>query len=200
MQPASRQFLAGLVLAAGGSARLGVPKQLLKWRGKSLIANAVEQSLAVCGAGVIVVTGADATSVVASLRDYPVEIVHNADWQTGAAGSLSAGIDTLRSKTVQALLVTLCDQPLVTAQDLARLAAAWERRPHIPAAARYSNIIGVPAIFPASCFASLAALQGDTGARSLLRGVDKCTAIDIPSAALDIDTAEDMAQLGGYDQ
>lgn len=198
--PAPQKFLAGLILAAGGSSRLGMPKQLITWRDKPLICNAVERSLDVCGAEVIVVLGAHAEEVSVSLQGYPVTIVNNPDWQSGAATSLSAGICVLRSRLANAVLISLCDQPLILSSDLTKLADTWQTAPQLPAAARYCGVVGVPAIFPAAYFDRLGGLQGDSGARALLRNVDECTILDMPNAAMDIDTPEDMKSLRSYDQ
>jgi molybdenum cofactor cytidylyltransferase len=197
--PVAQEFLAGLVLAAGGSSRLGMPKQLLTWRDQPLVCHAVEQSLAVCGAGVVVVAGAHAAEVSVSLQGYPVTIIHNPHWQSGAATSLSAGISALRSRSANGVLISLCDQPLVLASDLAHLADIWQTAPHLPAASQYRRIVGVPAIFPAGYFDRLAGLQGDVGARALLRSAEEITILEMPSAAMDIDTPEDMERLRSYD-
>lgn len=198
--PHKPKLLAGLLLAAGGSTRLGSPKQLIVWRSKPLIAHAVEQCLAVCDAGVVVVTGAHADVIAASLRAYPVELVHNPDWRSGVGKSLAGGVRVLRGRGATGVLITLCDQPLVLENDLLRLADAWRHAPHIPAAARYHGAVGVPAIFPSPYFEQLTGLVGDTGARALLRGQNECTIVDIPHAAIDIDTAGDIGALRRYDQ
>jgi molybdenum cofactor cytidylyltransferase len=194
------KLLAGLLLAAGGSSRLGTPKQLIVWRSKPLIVHAVEQILAVCDAGVVVVTGAHADAVAASLQAYPVELLHNPEWRSGVGKSLADGVRVLRAKGAIGILVMLCDQPLVLKKDLLRLTDAWQDAPHIPAAALYRGAAGVPAIFPYNYFEQLTELLGDTGARTLLRGQNECTIVDMPRAAIDIDTAEDIASLRRYDQ
>jgi molybdenum cofactor cytidylyltransferase len=198
--PRKPTLLAGLLLAAGGSSRLGTPKQLIVWRSKPLIVHAVEQSLAVCDAGVVVVTGAHADAIAGSLQDYPVEIIHNPDWPSGVGKSLADGVRVLRTRDATGVLVMLCDQPLVLKSDLLCLKDAWQGAPHIPAAALYHGAPGVPAIFPSSYFQQLIALRGDTGARALLRGQNDCTVVDMPLAAIDIDTAADIESLRRYDQ
>ncbi len=80
--PLADAKLAGVILAAGGSSRLGQPKQLLSWQGETLVRRAVQASLSLCGAGVTVVTGAFADDVVQALHDCPVSFVNNPDWQS----------------------------------------------------------------------------------------------------------------------
>jgi molybdenum cofactor cytidylyltransferase len=91
----------------------------------------------------------------------------------------------------------LVDQAAVTAEDLKRLASAWRRQPDYIAAARYGTTTGVPAIFPRTTFSDLAALRGDIGARVLLqRNPDRVVRVPMASAALDIDTPEDLLEWG----
>jgi molybdenum cofactor cytidylyltransferase len=91
----------------------------------------------------------------------------------------------------------LVDQAAVTAEDLKRLASAWRRQPDYIAAARYGTTTGVPAIFPRSTFSDLAVLRGDLGARVLLqRNPDRVVRVPMASAALDIDTPEDLLEWG----
>jgi len=91
--------------------------------------------------------------------------------------------------------VLLVDQPRVDAAALHRLLVAWRRRPGVPAAARYAGRAGVPAMLPRRHWRAARALRGDEGARSLLRGV-QVTLVDMPEAALDVDTPEDLLMLG----
>jgi molybdenum cofactor cytidylyltransferase len=195
MEPLPYKSLAGIILAAGGSSRLGYPKQLCEWRGMPLICNAVEASLAVCGAGVIVVTGAHAPEVESVLHRYPVQTVRNPDWSAGMSGSLRTGLQNLCSSEITGVLVSLGDQPLVSGSDLASLVAAWRTLPGMPAVAEYKGVQGVPAIFPDSALEALLTLQGDAGARSLLDACLTVSSVEMPSAAIDIDTVEDLAWL-----
>jgi molybdenum cofactor cytidylyltransferase len=84
----------------------------------------------------------------------------------------------------------------VTAEDLKRLAGSWRKQPQHIAAALYSGSCGAPAIFPRSSFRSLSELRGDTGARALLvRNPDRVVRVPMPSAAIDVDTPEDLLAL-----
>ncbi|HET8697673.1 MAG TPA: nucleotidyltransferase family protein [Gammaproteobacteria bacterium] len=195
---AARQSLrlACVLLAAGGSRRLGRPKQLVRRRGQPLLVHATRAARgALPGAPLVVVLGAQALRLRALLRrrDPAARAVLNSRWSTGLASSLARGLRALPSD-IDAALVLLVDHPDVDAAALRRLIAAWRRRPAAPAAAGYLERAGVPAILPRRSWRALRDLEGDSGARALLRG-GGATLVDMPEAALDVDTPEDAARL-----
>jgi molybdenum cofactor cytidylyltransferase len=187
-----------VLLAAGASTRLGQPKQLLDWRGKSLVRHAAILAAEIAAAKalepVIVVTGAVSEEVQAELDGLAVRAVHNPAWGEGMASSIQVGLQALGAETGGVLLL-LCDQPLITGEDLASLVNVWQNQPHCPAVARYADIIGVPAIVPAALFAELQNLQGDRGAAAWLRQYEGVNCVDMPHAAVDIDVAGDLVLL-----
>ncbi len=120
------------------------------------------------------------------------DIVINRDWAEGMGSSVRTGIARVPAAADAALLM-LADQPAVTTEDLRRLVGSWRRQTHCIVAAQYSGTTGVPAIFPREDFAVLSALRGDAGARALLkRGGDRLVRVPLQSAAIDIDTPEDL--------
>jgi len=120
--------LAGVVLAAGASNRLGQPKQLVTFDGRSLVQHAVEKCLPVCPLGVFVVTGAERESVGKILRGEPVQIVHNKAWRDGLASSVTTGIAVVPDDS-KAVLLMLCDQPKLSVAELAQLVSVWAGHP-----------------------------------------------------------------------
>jgi molybdenum cofactor cytidylyltransferase len=185
------------VLAAGGSRRLGHAKQLVRYRGRPLLAHACAAARgALPGSPLIVVVGAEALRLRLVLRraQCGARVVANQRWEEGMATSLRAGLNAV-PRTATAVLVLLADQPRVNAAALARLLTAWRRRSGVPAAARYGERIGAPAVLPRSSWRALMKLTGDRGARALLRGHAAPTLVDMPEAALDIDTPADVIAL-----
>lgn len=147
-------------------------------------------------APLIVVVGAEALRLrlVARRARGGARIVSNPDWQRGMATSLRAGLAAV-PRSARAALVLLVDQPRVDAAAIARLVTAWRKRPGVPAAARYDERVGVPAVLPRRHWRPLKELQGDQGARALLRDGPSITLVDMPEAALDIDTPADLLEL-----
>jgi molybdenum cofactor cytidylyltransferase len=188
--------LHAIVLAAGASSRFGSAKQLVRVAGRPLLHTAVARAAEVAGTAVMVVLGAHAAELTPLLTHSQASVLINRDWREGMASSIRTGVARLPSSCT-AVLLTLVDQAAVTAEDLKRLVSAWRRQPDYIAAARYGTTTGVPAIFPRSTFSDLQSLRGDVGARVLLqRNPDRVVRVPMASAAIDIDTPEDLLKLG----
>lgn len=189
----------GLVLlAAGGSRRLGLPKQLLRdASGRSLLRQAAETALASACRPVAVVLGADADRIAAELDGLDVLLTVNPDWQTGLASSLKAGLAALRDAgPLDAVVVMLCDQPRVTPALLNSLISASAGTGCQIAACEYGGTLGVPALFHHSLFADLQRLTGDEGARRVLRAYSgPISRLPFPGGVWDIDTPADAEKI-----
>lgn len=184
-----------VLLAAGGSRRLGRPKQLVRFRGEALVHRAARLALEAGFAPVLVVVGAEGEAVAAALADLPVTCVPNPQWSTGLASSLRAGIARLPSGRAGTLLL-VCDQVALTVEHLVALREAFWAAPGLPAASAYGGGLGIPAVFPARLFPSLAGLQGDRGAKALLNP-GPATAVLFPGGSQEVDTREDLEALEG---
>jgi CTP:molybdopterin cytidylyltransferase MocA len=187
--------LHAIVLAAGRASRFGSPKQLVRVDGRPLLHAAVSRAVEVAGHAVSVVLGSYAADLAPLLRHSTASIVINRDWNEGMASSIRAGVARLPGSCGGVMLV-LADQAAVTAEDLRRLATTWRRQPDYIVAAQYGATLGAPAIFPAACFRDLSELRGDRGAQVLFkRNPDRVVRVPMASAAIDIDTPEDLLRL-----
>jgi molybdenum cofactor cytidylyltransferase len=184
-----------LLLAAGAARRFGSPKQLARVGGQTLLHRAIDLAMQVGGSSVTLVLGAHAQHLTPLLKHSTVDVVINRHWAEGLSSSLRLGVRA-RPPRCDGLLVLLTDQVAVTAQDLARLTSAWRAQPEWLIAASYAGHTGVPAIFPRWTFPDFDDLRGDAGARVLLeRHASRVLRIAMPTAAIDIDTPEDLARL-----
>ena len=185
-----------VILAAGESARMGTPKQLLLVDGKPLLVRAIEAALASPAWPVVVVLGAHEETIRPHLARLPVLIADNPAWSEGMAASIRVGVTTLEqfSRKLDAALVALCDQPAFSADTIAQLVAAQRSTGRSIVASRYAGRQGAPALFLSENFPALAALTGEEGARDLLNGAaSRVAAVDLPALALDLDTPADYA-------
>jgi molybdenum cofactor cytidylyltransferase len=188
----TEEGLYAIVLAAGASTRFGSAKQLVRIAGRPLLHTTVSRAVAVTGSATFVVLGAHAIELAPLLRHTPASIVINHHWREGIGSSIRAGVERLPAACSGVMLV-LADQAAVTSEDLQRLASTWRRQPNYITTALYAGTVGVPTIFPRGHFAELAELRGDIGARRLLqRNIDRLVRVPMESAALDIDTPEDL--------
>jgi len=187
--------VAGVVLAAGASQRLGQPKQTLLWRGQSLVHHAARTALQAGLSPVVIVTGAHAGPTRQSLGDLPVEFVHNADWHTGQSTSVVAGLGVLPAE-VGAVVFLLADQPQVP-HELVRGLVQIHRRTLSPLAAPLVNGRRAnPVLFDRVTFPNLRALSGDAGGRSLFsRYHVEWLPWQDEDILLDIDTPQDYQKL-----
>lgn len=183
-----------VILAAGSSRRLGKPKQLLNFRGTSLLKRAVETALAAGGAATVVVLGAQAPLMQEEIREYPVDILINEGYENGMAGSLTGGLRLIitRHPDIDGVLIMVCDQPFVSPAHLRNLVNAQRDSRKAIVSSHYENTTwGVPALFHKTLFPPLLELQGDRGARSLIEAhADGSASVPFLPGAMDIDTAE----------
>ncbi|WP_100499406.1 nucleotidyltransferase family protein [Geodermatophilus chilensis] len=162
--------VAGLVLAAGGGRRYGMPKALVEYEGSLLVERAVRTARAVCDP-VLVVLGAQAVDVWRTADLDGATVLANRDWETGMASSLRTGLDGLRGwpGRIDAVLVTLVDMPGMTPDALRALAD--HAAPDALATATYDGVRGHPVLLGREHWAGVAGTAtGDEGARRYLAG------------------------------
>jgi molybdenum cofactor cytidylyltransferase len=186
--------VAGILLAAGSSERFGTDKQSALLGKVPMLTRAASTLLNAGFDMPIVVLGARAAQHSPLLYGLPVRIVRNLTAASGMASSLIAALDA--AGKCDAVCITVCDQPAVTARHLRMLVGAWKKTLATIVASSYAETNGVPAVFDASHFAELRELQGDRGAGPLLaRHADSLRTIPLPGGELDIDTQADLMKV-----
>lgn len=183
-----------VILAAGASARLGQPKQLLVHEGKALLQRAIDIAEQATGHQPVVVTGAHAEKLLSSIDHRSAFFVYNGQWEEGMASSIRVGMKALMNMLphAQAAIILVCDQPFITIDLVKSLIGRHEEGKRIVASA-YSGTLGVPALFDKAFFDELLQLKGQDGARKVLaHHAEEVGAVDFERGGIDIDTAHDL--------
>jgi molybdenum cofactor cytidylyltransferase len=186
-----------IILGAGSSSRLGQPKQLLMYMGKTLICQMAEEAIEAVGSPVVLVTGANAPQIIEKLCGFKIDIVENENWAEGMGSSISTGMKAMMNyKDITGVIIMVCDQPFVNAALLRQLMDQQLITGKGIIASTYDNTAGTPVLFNSTYFEALTALQGQEGAKRILQqSTDDLALVPFPLGALDIDTAEDYQRL-----
>lgn len=195
---------AAIILAAGQSSRMGgdTPKQLLPFRGMSLLRRAVETACAVPAEQVIVVLGYAADRLLPELQGTDAMVVLNDQWQDGVSTSLRGGLAAVSSET-RGVFVYPSDMPFVTPDMLRELAQRQQASGRPAAMSEVRNVRGVPVYITRSLFAPLMIQEGDVGGAQYLRAhPDLVESVRFEDADLvrDVDRPEDYQSLLELDE
>lgn len=186
-----------VLLAAGGSKRLGRSKQLLPFRDGTLLSHAARQAKESKADKVLIVLGPAEDQCVKQLDKLDVSSVVNANWRDGMASSIRAGVAKLaEDRDIDAVLIMTCDQPHVKHVHLDELIDGFRENHGQLLATAYDDSFGIPALFSRQYFNALCELQGDSGAKTILRQhLNSLVCIALEEASFDIDTEEDYESL-----
>ncbi len=186
-----------IILAAGASVRLGTPKQLLKFRGETLLRRIARESLASVCRPIVDVFGHDADKFNDELKDLDVQTIENADWKSGMGGSIKTGLKKLleMKNSCAGAVITVCDQPFVTAATINDLVKIHQKKETLIVASEYEKTLGVPALFDRKIFVNLQNMENG-GAKQIINQFSAETiSFPFPDGAFDVDTPDDYARL-----
>jgi molybdenum cofactor cytidylyltransferase len=187
-----------IILAAGRSARLGSPKQLLSYQGKNLLQHTIDIANKSNIGPILVVLGSEIEKIESTLDPKALIVVKNPNWESGMASSIVYGISKLNDliPEAEAVILMVCDQPFVNAKLLRDLIKKQEETGSSIVASTYENIKGTPALFHKVHFNELSMLDGDRGAKFLIKKyAESLQTVYFPKGGIDIDTIEDYRNL-----
>lgn len=188
-----------ILLAAGNSSRMGTAKQLLSYQGKTFLDRTIDTALEVFNQDqIILVLGADHNEIASKIENKNIQISINDDWQSGMASSIKAGLETLKKHIpdLEHCFISVCDQPFLTSEIFAEMFQLKENSNKNIIAARYSDTIGVPALFSKKNFEALMELSGEQGAKKIIqRNMEDVETFEFENGAIDIDTKVDYENL-----
>ena len=182
-----------IVLAAGGSRRLGRAKQLLTRGGETLVHRAVRLAAATGPMRLLLVTGAYAEQVCDAVADLRIEMLFNEGWQEGLASSLRIAAAALGDSDVPCLILA-CDQPALEQDHLQRLLEGAASASSRCSATSHDDVPGIPAVVTAELLQEARRLEGDRGLRAALRHlpVESIRLLQAPELQFDLDTPADV--------
>ncbi len=191
--------IAVLILAAGESTRFGAVKQLLPWKGTTLLQHSIETISCLNCSDRFVILGANHNLIKSKIDFSEVEVLMNNDWKLGLGSSIACGVNHLlqNGSEVDAVLIVLADQPVINSEYLNTMINEFKvGRKHIIASSYGNEKKGVPALFDKCYFEELSNLQGDKGAKALIKNDSKnVTLVKGGNRLVDIDSFEDYEQL-----
>ncbi len=187
-----------IILAAGSSSRFGKIKQLLHFNNKTLLQHVTDESIESGSKPIVLLTGANADDVSKDVNQQQVKIVYNQNWKKGMASGIAAGVKKIitLNNDIENIIITVSDQPFVSASLFRQLyQTQHESAKHIVASS-YADTTGTPVLFTQKYFDALMSLQGEEGARKILKANKEDVAtVDFPQGAIDIDTQKDYDDL-----
>lgn len=181
---------AAVVLAAGGSRRLGRAKQLLTRDGETLVHRAARLCADASPLRLLVVLGAYRNDIVQALAGVDCEFVVNDEWEQGLAGSLKVAAAALAGHTGPTLIVA-CDQPALEAAHLRRLLDGAAAADLGCAATLHGGAPGIPAVLAPSWLGHADELRGDRGLGQRLRGLPAGSVWTMAATELEFDIDDD---------
>jgi molybdenum cofactor cytidylyltransferase len=192
--------VSAVILAAGTSARMGRPKQLLPLGGTTVLAHAIENVRSAGVVEMVLVLGASAEAIRRQLPQSLLEglkVVVNQAYAQGMASSLREGLSALDPQSAAALII-LGDQPLVRPQTLREIMAGYHRSGAQIVIPSHQGKRGNPVLLSRSVFPEVMALEGDTGCRAIFsKHLDAISKVEVedPGILLDIDNQDDYDRL-----
>ena len=192
------QKIGAVILAAGESSRFGRPKQLVQFRGKSLVRRVVDAAKDANCSTIVVVLGSKREEIERELKETDAIVAENQNWQRGIGSSIRVGVESAvnQAPDIEAIVLLTCDQPFVKTDTIERLIVMREKTKKAIVASSYSETLGVPALFDRSCFQELLTLPDDSGAKSIiLSNHERVAELLFPEGKIDIDTAADYEKL-----
>jgi molybdenum cofactor cytidylyltransferase len=183
--------IAALIMAAGEASRFGACKHLQIVNGKTILQHLTDILLANSITDINIISGAW-HGQHKNAKPSGAQITYNPLWREGLGSSIAFATRAI-DENIDGLLIVLGDQAALQVEDIQGLLANFDGKKTV--CATYNNSLGVPAIFAQQQWPALKSLQGDNGAKLILQNCVSITTLDIPSAAIDIDTVEDLASM-----
>ena len=193
-----KNTIAVIILAAGASKRMGQPKQLLPYKGETLLSYVTKIALNSECDRIIVILGANADKIEPEIARLPIKIVKNTEWNEGIASSIRCGIEYIREYflDINGVIFLTCDQPFLSPEVIQGLIDVYNSTHKPIIASKYGQTLGIPALFERSLFSELMKLKGDRGAKKIIKKYpDLVSNVPFSQGRFDLDTIDDYDYL-----
>lgn len=183
-----------ILLAAGSASRFGSAKQLATLNDETFIKHAINEAIKVTDK-IVVVLGANYEVINEHIKDIPVTVAINKNWEEGMSTSIQEGMKVVlqQEPLADAIVIAVCDQPFLTSSIMNLLLNKYETGSKPIVASTYNNTMGTPVVFDRIFFAALMELQGHAGAKKIIsQNVNMVDTVPFPFGEVDIDTREDL--------
>lgn len=199
---AKKSAIGLIILAAGASVRMGEPKQLLEFNGKSLLQRAIQTALDSECRPIVVVLGSKIDILKNEIKDFNVQVAENAEWKYGMSSSIKTGLKKILelNNQITGVVIMVCDQPFVSGKLIDRIVETYRKSDSLIVASEYSKTFGVPALFGSRIFPQLLKLENSGGAKKIIGQFQSETAfVSFEEGKFDVDTPEDYLKLSDYE-
>lgn len=188
--------VAGVLLAAGTSSRMGRNKLLLEWNGETMVHGCARRAVAGGVSPLIVVLGPSAAAIRSALSDVPCDTVVNPEYESGMASSVRAGLAAV-PEAAAAVIILLADMPHVTGEMVGQMIQRYHTTRAPLVISEYDGISAPPVLYDRLLWAELASANGEGRGRDIAaRHRDQSETMRWPASALaDLNVPEDYARL-----
>jgi molybdenum cofactor cytidylyltransferase len=187
-----------IILAAGNSSRMGKPKQLLNYKGKTLLQTVIDETLKTDCKPIIVVLGANAEEIASKHNNDQIHFVINESWENGMASGIAAGLSSVIDNNIEieSVIIAVSDQVFIKMTNFSHLIEKQNETGKNIVASKYAETIGTPVLFRKHYFDALLSLKGTDGAKKLLKQYSQdVETVPFELGEIDIDTETDYNNL-----
>lgn len=188
-----------ILLAAGNSSRMGSPKQLLMYQGKTFLERIIDTASEIFDPNhIVLVLGAHHHEISSVIKNKNIHIVINENWESGMASSIQSGMKALSGlfPEMEGCFISVCDQPYLTGDLFSKMLQLKETSEKEIVVAKYADTLGVPALFSKKYFKQLMELTGEQGAKKIIQqNMNDVESFEFEKGAVDIDTPSDYNHL-----
>jgi molybdenum cofactor cytidylyltransferase len=185
-----------IILAAGSSTRMGEPKQLMKYKNKTLLQHTIGEAKHANLEPVICVTGYESDLITQSISVMNVDIVYNENWSDGMGTGVAVGIKRILLSDVDSVILAVSDQPHVSSELFRNMEKLRDESGKKIVACSYAGTLGTPVLFAKDYFHQLMSLDGNQGAKKIVSmNLSDVCPLEFEEGNIDIDTKQDYEKL-----